>query len=437
MGDSIGEGVQSANASAWGQPYSYINLIAIRMGAPFPLPYIQTGVLSLVGDVSTRSRLYPTVPGLNLAVSGADTFSLINDRATATSTATIATETDLVLFPRLGSQLEIAETLRPGVVACWIGSNDVLQAVTSYNQLDVSQMTPPNEFFDNFATIAFRLWSMNSKVVFGTIPDVSQIGYLVDRNDLIKYLGNDYGLPAGSRTTVVAMILIGLGQLSPAVLQDPNYVLDPTELATISQRVTLLNQIIRFVANYYGMGVADINALLQQYSTNPPVFSGIPLTNKFLGGLFSLDGVHPSDIAHGLIANEFISAFNSTYALNISPIDPTSMNYLFATDPYVDFNRNGRVRGRPLTGLLEFVSVLIGFSGDSESLPVSASAVQAMDAKAAAPQSRYFTPDSTKRFFEEYQKAKGKDLRKASKQEVEEAFMDLFGLSALKKNNRH
>ena len=63
LGDSIGEGVQSADANQWTQPFGYHNLIALRLGANFPLPLIQSGPLALVGDTNLRSRLAPAIGG--------------------------------------------------------------------------------------------------------------------------------------------------------------------------------------------------------------------------------------------------------------------------------------------------------------------------------------------------------------------------------------
>jgi hypothetical protein len=99
MGDSIGEGVQSADANLFTQPFSFLNLIAVRMSAPFPIPLISTNPVASVSSVLGRSRIDPTVRTFNLAVSGA---------ATATDVSQIATETDLVLFPWLGSQMQVA-----------------------------------------------------------------------------------------------------------------------------------------------------------------------------------------------------------------------------------------------------------------------------------------------------------------------------------------
>jgi hypothetical protein len=270
---------------------------------------------------------------------------------------------------------------------------------------------------------------MNSKVVFGTIPDVSRIGFLLDRTDLIRLLGSDFGMPETSRTSVVAMLMIGLGVADGSILQNPNYVLDATEISMISQRIQIFNQIITGVATYFGHHVADIHARFEQFGVSPPVLLGVPLTNKFLGGLFSLDGVHPSNIAHAFVANEFISTFNTAYGLAIPPVDPSLLAYLFITDPFVDLNGNGRVRGRPFAGLLETVAWILGFSGDVETFPQGATSSQAVSA-AAGP---VMTPASKKKFLDEYQKMKGKDLTKASPHEVREAFREIFALDRFTK----
>ena len=432
MGDSIGEGVQSGDASESTQPFNFLNLIAWRLGTSFPLPLIRTGIFGTVGDTSTRSRINPNVAGLDLAVSGADVSSILRDRADATSVAVINSETDLVLFPRLGSQIEIAETLRPNLVACWIGNNDVLSAVTSFDQMDLSQMTSIADFYAAFVELGARLKRMNSKVVYGTIPDVGSIGFLVDRNFLLSRFGTDFGLPATSRTSIVTVLLIGIGILDPSVIQNPNFVLDAAELSAISQRIDIFNQIIFAVADYFGQGVADIHTRFDEFITTPPVVLGVPLTHTFLGGLFSLDGVHPSNIAHALIANEFITAFNTTYASNIPLIDPSLLAYLFLTDPFVDLNGNGRVRGRPFVGLLETISLLLGFSGDTETFGPSARITEASPTKPKM----LISDEAKAKFFDDYTKMKGKDLRNVSKQEAIDAFREIFGLDRFKKEHR-
>jgi hypothetical protein len=45
------------------------------------------------------------------------------------------------------------------------------------------------------------------------------------------------------------------------------------------------------------------------------------LTTDYLGGVFSLDGIHPSRTGHALIANAFIDAINTRFAESIPPVD--------------------------------------------------------------------------------------------------------------------
>jgi len=365
MGDSIGEGVQSADASFATQPYSFLNLIAWRMGVSFPQPYIVSGLFSSVGSVSGRTRFDPSVEGLSLAVSGADVGSHHRDRADATSVSEINSETDLVLFPRQGSQIEIAEQLRPEVVACWIGNNDALGAVLASDHLDGSQLTPIPQFEADFTEIVVRLQAIGAKAVFGTIPDVTRIAYLIDNDDLVRLLGTDYGFPEGSWTTLPTLLGLKLGFVQPSILDDPNYVLDSLEAAAISQRISDFNQIIRSVAAAHGMAVADTAALFDAVATNFLNIAGIPITTRYLGGLFSLDGVHPSNFGQGLASLIFIEALNQHYGLNIPPMDGPVLGALFLSDPFIDRDGDGRVTGRFGFGLLETIASILGISGDT------------------------------------------------------------------------
>jgi phospholipase/lecithinase/hemolysin len=412
LGDSIGEGVQSADANRLTQPFSYLNLIAMQMGAPFPLPLIQTGPQAAIFSTAGRSRVDPSVQGLNLAVSGATVNSLRLDAADAVSAADIDSETDMVLFPRVGSQLQVAETLRAHYVSCWIGSGDVLDAVTSFDHLDASQLTPSDAFAADLNDIANRLDQAGARVVFGTIPDVTRIGFLVDRQDLVRFLGSDFGLPPTSRTTIVAMFLVKLGLLPPATLTNPAYVLDAGEIQTISNHVAVLNSTIVSIAALHGFGVADIGALFDAFQTTPPVFLGVPLTARYLGGLLSLDGVHPSNIGHALIANAFIATFNQQFHRKIPVLDAATLRQIFLTDPFVDKNGDGRVAGRPGAGLLETLGPSLGISGDLAEL-----------SGAAATQS-----SSMATFFDAYAGLGRGDLRSASPKKRADAFRDIFGV---------
>ena len=91
---------------------------------------------------------------------------------------------------------------------------------------------------------------------------MDKIGFVLDREDLIRFLGSDFGLPEGSFTTVPTMLLIQIGLLDGSVIQDPNFVLDPTEVAAIRQRVDEFNQIIAANAATVGAAVTDIGGMM-------------------------------------------------------------------------------------------------------------------------------------------------------------------------------
>ena len=216
MGDSIGEGVQSADANSSTQPNTYLALVAAQMGEPFTLPLIRTSPLGVVGSTTGRSRIDPAARTADLAVSGADSGSILSDSAGWP----VDDETDLVELPRTGTQVEIAQRLRPPWVICWIGNNDVLGAVLAFDHLDASQITPQDVFADNFQAIVDGVTGWHDRIVFANIPDVTRIGFLMSPEDLKLFLGDSYGLPDGSYTSIVAMMMIRMGLLPPTILRD-------------------------------------------------------------------------------------------------------------------------------------------------------------------------------------------------------------------------
>jgi hypothetical protein len=361
LGDSLGEGVQSGIGSQQTQVHGYLNLIAQQMGVSFPLPLMKTGPFGVVGKATDRSRVDPSALASDLAVSGADSTGILNNQAGTP----IVNETDLVLSPRTGSEISIAESLRSPFTICWIGSNDVLSAVLDFDRLNGTQITPISVFESNYSQITSRLGALGGKLVFANIPDVTQAGFVFSPQDLVTFLGSDYGLPSGSYTTVVAMLLIKLGLNDGSILQDPNWVLDAGEIQTIEQSITAFNQVIAADAAAVGAPVVDTNALFKSYLENPVVMGGITLTRQYLGGLFSLDGLHPSDTGYALIANAFIQQIDTFYQMTIPALSAAQLNTIFEADPFIDFNNNLRVKGRFGVGLLETLGPFLGISGEA------------------------------------------------------------------------
>jgi GDSL-like lipase/acylhydrolase family protein len=433
MGDSIGEGVQSGDANEVTQPFSFLNLMALHMGASFPLPMIRTGLFGAVGSTDGRSRVDLSTRSLNLAVSGADSGSILYDASTATSAGQIDTETELVLFPRLGAQIDIAEALRPQYIACWIGNNDALSAALSFDQLNATQLTPVPEFTANFTQLVDRIDAIGARAVFATIPDITAIGYLLNRDDLIRFLGSSYGLPPGGLVGLPAMFMVRLGLLPTSIFADPNYVLDPGEQQIVSNHITQLNAVIASVVQSRNMALVDAHGIFQYIAANGLNLFGVNLTTRFLGGIFSLDGVHPSNIGHGIATLFFIDALNQRYGANIAQIDGNTLLWLTFTDPFIDKDGDGRVAGRLGGGLLETVFSVLGISGDSSDTPAPAAATGTLSAESTASEPALATTESAsqKSALDELAKRTGRDWRKLSRADRLRAAHRLFGTSRL------
>lgn len=366
VGDSISEGVQSFDANIRTQPNTYGVLLANQLAVELTLPLIRSGPRGMVGETAYRSRLRPYRSGTNLAVSGADVTTLLNEQAEALTADEIKTETELVLFPRTGTQMEVAEALGAQLAVCWIGNNDVLGAAIAFDHLDASQLTPVADFQARFTEISQRLNALADHLVFLNIPNVTDIGFLMDGADLVHFLGSDYGLSDGSYTSMMVMLMIRLGLDDGSLLQDPNYVLDADEIALIQGRLTQFNQIIAQAATGLGAPLLDVNAIFRNAVEHPYEFFGIALTSRLLGGLFSLDGIHPSNISHAVVVNELIDAINTSFGWAVPQLSQADLEQIFLTDPFVDKDGDGRVTGRRYAGVLETLGPALGLSGDRD-----------------------------------------------------------------------
>jgi lysophospholipase L1-like esterase len=369
IGDSISEGVQSGDAGWTTQALTYGTWVTFLLGSPDSIPYLNQSLTGVVGNPAGRNRFVPDAITDNVAVSGATLGDVLRARANATSEAQIDDELDLVLYPRLQTQIEYAESAPPEYILCWIGNNDVLSAALSFSAFDASQLTPVAQFDQDFVELADRLKALHdnfgTRTVFANIPSVTDIGFLVDRTIAEAALGFPVNLSEGSYTSVVAVLLMGIFG-NDGLLNDPAFVLNPAEVAAIQDRIAVFNGIIDREATRIGMPVVDTNARFADFVANPPVIAGVPLTNTFLGGLFSLDGVHPNNIAHALIANEFIKTMQNEFGTPIGEIPPSVLEIIALTDPHVDKDSDGQVGGRFGAGLLESVALLLGITGDAD-----------------------------------------------------------------------
>jgi phospholipase/lecithinase/hemolysin len=92
------------------------------------------------------------------------------------------------------------------------------------------------------------------------------------------------------------------------------------------------NAIIAAEASVFGAVVVDINSLFADLARNGIEVGGHHLTTQYLGGLFSLDAIHPTNTGYAIMANEVIKTMNRTLAAGIPPI---SIEQVAKTDPLI------------------------------------------------------------------------------------------------------
>jgi phospholipase/lecithinase/hemolysin len=333
VGDSLSAGFQNGSLLETQQPHGYASLVAQQAGVPLALPLIAApgipNVLQLVSagppPVIVRApgispgRTNPTVQAFNLAVPGHN----VQDALATRPDLPIDSLTDLVLgLPGLlggvsKSQVEWAEALHPTTIILWIGNNDALGAATA---ADASLLTPVPAFEAAFGPVIDRLAATGATLVVANVPDVTVVPFLTPAEAVAAQLGipiallpSVLGIGAGDFVTPDAFPLIA----AHAVPLPANVVLDAGEVAEIRAAIAGYNAFIAQKAKEHGAALVDIHATLARIQKRGIVIGGQRLTTAFLGGLFSLDGIHPTNTGYAVIANRFIHALDRRFDAGI------------------------------------------------------------------------------------------------------------------------
>jgi lysophospholipase L1-like esterase len=324
MGDSITAGMQSAGLTARSQDAAFPVLLGRRgglkvtmpevagEGCPVPIRSASDPVDPASINMAECTLLHPGVVSSVLAVPGARVADIY------TTTDTQVKDPDPLLYSAqlyrlvLGhgrTQLQVALALKPKFITLWVGANDVLLP-TLRGQL--GQATPPDVFRANYAHLLNALTPTGAHIVVLTVPDVTRVPALIPVGllGLIQKVDSSCNQKQGYFGTPTLMKATGEKKLS---CRSASYV----SVAEYEQARTLVNRynaIIRELAAARGIAVFDVNPLLATLPGRPP----IPTASSPFGSTFSLDGVHPSDNTHRLLAQKLAGFINSTYgtALN-------------------------------------------------------------------------------------------------------------------------
>ena len=103
-------------------------------------------------------------------------------------------------------------------------------------------------------------------------------------------------------------------------------VLDAGEQATAAQAISAFNNTIALVASANNAALVDMNGFFNTVKTSGVTVDGETFTTAYIaGGLFSLDGVHPSSKGYGIVANQYIKAMNASFGMHVPYVNINSL----------------------------------------------------------------------------------------------------------------
>ena len=360
LGDSLTAGYQSGSLLDTQQVHGWANVLATDAtfkivlpliappGAPNVLQLVSVGpppVIVTSSGTTTGRDDFAAQP-TDLAVPGAFLNDILNTVPLVTPAAGQQQLNQLVLgFPGLGygealSQAGQAAKLQPTTIFLWAGNNDALVADLTGSPAAMTSLT---NFTSQYQALIQYLTSKTpAHLVIANIPDVTAVPYLQPAAFVLAEYSAGTGVPVANLSAILGItagdfvtpeglteipLILGGKQAPP--LSDAA-VLSAAEVVTVKAQVTAYNHVIAQQAQAAGATLVDINALFAQITASGLTINGFTGTTSFLGGFFSLDGIHPSNTGYAVVANKFIDAMNSSNNTKIPDVD---LSPIAAADP--------------------------------------------------------------------------------------------------------
>jgi len=273
----------------------------------------------------------------NLCVPGEDSASVFEKISAGDIASELVTGNvkgrDVLKFLILGlpargdavSQVSRARELRPTFLLVWLGNNDVLDMATSTDPGAVT--VTAGEFGARFRQLLAALGDTRAGMAVANLPDPTGVAALRRAAAAVTSCRT----AAGATRPVAPDDLLSI-DLDPAQLPIPpcTRVLDAGERAQVRTRVSAFNaEIAAAIAETeqaHGVTIApvDMFAIFDRLEASGVDLNGDgvqDLDTHYLGGIFSLDGIHPTRTGNALIANAFIDAINARFGESIPHVD--------------------------------------------------------------------------------------------------------------------
>ena len=350
LGNSITAGYQSGGINDSTQRRAYPALIARAAGVRYEYAALQGAQCAPAADLfSALSGARTVPPGQlpcsrlaghetstlnNVAVPGANSFD-----PTGGAGGGYNALTGFVLGGR--TQVQKALDLDPTFASIWIGNNDVLSFAINGTTTGI---TPQATFEQNYGAMLTQLTTgrpsmrglligvvnvSNTPILFpaavlaspqvrGAINQVANQPVTIDANCTGSASRISFGLLLRIRTGAHPAYIGCEKNTIPGTPVGDAGVLDAAEQATFAAAVAGYNAYIQQRATALNWAYYDPNPALQnlvQTGQIPP-FPALQSAQPF-GTYFSLDGVHPANAAHLLLAQQMVAAINTKYQTNI------------------------------------------------------------------------------------------------------------------------
>jgi len=413
LGNSLTAGFINGGLIAGGQVASYPMVIAAQAGWDTPsLPIIDSpglgspnaqGIpqsaisISKTGGLVTENVFDPIAlllngrlpwPYDNLGIPGATTLDMLNAKDAGTSQAGNNLFFDLILRnsavpPGTFTPLDAMTARNPRALTVWIGNNDILGGALGGNPSTSgpgANITPPLIWEAIFVQVADRIDAMNAEYVsVANVPNIVDIPYVTTIPAAFDVGGGNF-LPFNTVEEDVRYVLLPFGLLlasNPDTVQSfltpggneipSNWTLTADEATLITNTAISYAAVIERECAARGWGYVDASSELAALPNNIaqpnlgeinglfpwlPQFSpgGVSFIRNALSA-FSLDGVHPSEIGQGLIANAFIRSFNETYSLGITEVDLATISNEVGFEDAPGFSGNWETESRSVSDM--------------------------------------------------------------------------------------
>lgn len=308
--------------------------------------------LAMIGPLSTCDAVPASLAGLNALV-GSESENF---------------------YPILGgfgqgvTQVEAAVALHPQYATVLLGENDLLKPAFSGGAAPV---TAPGSFRDDTAAIVAQLRAAGANVLLANLIDplkaatfIPQPAYAATLAAALTraILTQNPGVPLASAqalaaraaqsyaTAEIAQTGIGTGGyftinalfatiaaaarqgVPPTLSPNGDFVSDTLAAQTESLLAAYNAAITSVATTTKGVALVDLHALLPQTAYGVPfaIAPGDFVTGTYGGGLYSLDGLHPSNTGYAVIANAFIDAMNRSFATSVPDVN---VDAIYQIDP--------------------------------------------------------------------------------------------------------